>query len=115
MKDTDGSVVHAGLDNHGMGSIFEELVRRFNEENKQEAGEHWTPCDAVALMAKLIFLPVAEDITSGTYVLYDGTCGTGGMLTVAEETSRVRGGRGIYPLSVQSVPSVPDGVKLLNC
>ena len=88
VKDTDGSVVHAGLDNHGMGSIFEELVRRFNEENNEEAGEHWTPRDAVALMAKLIFLPVAEDITSGTYVLYDGACGTGGMLTVAEETLR---------------------------
>ena len=88
VKDTDGSVVHAGLDNHGMGSIFEELVRRFNEENNEEAGEHWTPRDAVALMAKLIFLPVAEDIASGTYVLYDGACGTGGMLTVAEETLR---------------------------
>ena len=88
VKDTDGSVVHAGLDNHGMGSMFEELVRRFNEENNEEAGEHWTPRDAVALMAKLIFLPVAEDITSGTYVLYDGACGTGGMLTVAEETLR---------------------------
>ena len=88
VKETDGSVVHSGLDNHGMGSIFEELVRRFNEENNEEAGEHWTPRDAVALMAKLIFLPVAEDITSGTYVLYDGACGTGGMLTVAEETLR---------------------------
>ena len=88
VKDTDGSIVHAGLDNHGMGSMFEELVRRFNEENNEEAGEHWTPRDAVALMAKLIFLPVAEDITSGTYVLYDGACGTGGMLTVAEETLR---------------------------
>ena len=88
VKDTDGSVVHAGLDNHGMGSIFEELVRRFNEENNEEAGEHWTPRDAVALMAKLIFLPVAGDISSGTYVLYDGACGTGGMLTVAEETLR---------------------------
>ena len=69
-----------------MGSIFEELVRRFNEENNEEAGEHWTPRDAVALMAKLVFLPVAAEIKSGTYLLYDGACGTGGMLTVAEET-----------------------------
>ena len=83
---TDSSVKHPGLDNHGMGSIFEELVRRFNEENNEEAGEHWTPRDAVALMAKLIFLPIAEEIKSGTYLLYDGACGTGGMLTVAEDT-----------------------------
>ena len=83
---TDGSVRHPGLDNHGMGTIFEELVRRFNEENNEEAGEHWTPRDAVRLMAKLVFLPVADEIESGTYLLYDGACGTGGMLTVAEET-----------------------------
>jgi type I restriction enzyme M protein len=75
-----------GLDNHGMGTVFEELVRRFNEENNEEAGEHWTPRDAVKLMAKLILLPVADEIESGTYLLYDGACGTGGMLTVAEET-----------------------------
>jgi type I restriction enzyme M protein len=82
----DGSVKHPGLDNHGMGTVFEELVRRFNEENNEEAGEHWTPRDAVKLMARLIFLPVADKITNGTYLLYDGACGTGGMLTVAEET-----------------------------
>ncbi len=76
----------AGLDNHGMGTVFEELVRRFNEENNEEAGEHWTPRDAVKLMAKLVFLPIAETIESGTYLLYDGALGTGGMLTVAEET-----------------------------
>ena len=69
-----------------MGTVFEELVRRFNEENNEEAGEHWTPRDAVKLMAKLILLPVADEIESGTYLLYDGACGTGGMLTVAEET-----------------------------
>jgi type I restriction enzyme M protein len=83
---SDGSVKHPGLDNHGMGTVFEELVRRFNEENNEEAGEHWTPRDAVKLMAKLIFLPIADKIESGTYLLYDGACGTGGMLTVGEET-----------------------------
>jgi type I restriction enzyme M protein len=82
----DGSVKLPGLDNHGMGTIFEELVRRFNEENNEEAGEHWTPRDAVRLMARLVFLPIADQIESGTYLLYDGACGTGGMLTVAEET-----------------------------
>ena len=86
VKNGDDSVKHPGLDNHAMGTIFEELVRRFNEENNEEAGEHWTPRDAVKLMARLIFLPVAEEIESGTYLLYDGACGTGGMLTVAEET-----------------------------
>jgi type I restriction enzyme M protein len=86
VKNGDGSIKHPGLDNHGMGTVFEELVRRFNEENNEEAGEHWTPRDAVKLMAKLIFLPVANEIESGTYLLYDGACGTGGMLTVAEET-----------------------------
>ena len=82
----DGSIKHPGLDNHAMGTIFEELVRRFNEENNEEAGEHWTPRDAVTLMAKLVFVPVADGIDSGTYLVYDGACGTGGMLTVAEET-----------------------------
>ena len=82
----DGSIKYPGLDNHAMGTIFEELIRRFNEENNEEAGEHWTPRDAVTLMAKLVFLPVADRIDSGTYLVYDGACGTGGMLTVAEET-----------------------------
>jgi type I restriction enzyme M protein len=82
----DGSVKYPGLDNHAMGTIFEELVRRFNEENNEEAGEHWTPRDAVKLMARLIFLPIADRITSGAYLLYDGATGTGGMLTVAEDT-----------------------------
>ena len=86
VRNADGSVRRPGLDNHGMGTIFEELVRRFNEDNNEEAGEHWTPRDAVKLMARLVFLPVADEIDSGTYLLYDGACGTGGMLTVAEET-----------------------------
>jgi type I restriction enzyme M protein len=75
-----------GLDNHAMGTVFEELVRKFNEENNEEAGEHWTPRDAVRLMANLVFLPIEEQLKSGTYLLYDCACGTGGMLTVAEET-----------------------------
>lgn len=82
----DGSVKLPALDNHAMGTIFEALVRKFNEANNDDAGEHWTPRDAVKLMAELIFRPVADQIASGTYLLYDGACGTGGMLTVAEET-----------------------------
>ena len=91
----DGSIKQPGLDNHGMGTVFEELVRRFNEENNEEAGEHWTPRDAVTLMAKLVLLPVADQIDSGTYLVYDGACGTGGMLTVAEEVlTQIAGQRG---------------------
>jgi len=88
VRDADGALVHPGLDNHSMGTVFEELVRRFNEDNNEEAGEHWTPRDAVKLMARLMFEPVADRIESGTYLLYDCACGTGGMLTVAEETLR---------------------------
>ena len=61
---TDGTVRQPGLDNHGMGTVFEELIRRFNEENNEEAGEHFTPRDAVELMAKLVFLPVAARSTT---------------------------------------------------
>ncbi len=86
VMNTDDTVRRPGLDNHGMGTIFEELIRRFNEENNEEAGEHWTPRDAVKLMARLVFLPIADQIQSSTYLLYDGACGTGGMLTVAEDT-----------------------------
>ena len=81
----DGEILHPGLDNHSMGTIFEELIRRFNEENNEEAGEHFTPRDVVKLMANLLFLPIADQIKSGTYLLYDGACGTGGMLTLAED------------------------------
>ncbi len=84
--DPDIDLSPAGIDNHSMGTVFEELVRKFNEENNEEAGEHWTPRDAVRLMANLVFLPIENEIKSGTYLLYDCACGTGGMLTVGEET-----------------------------
>jgi type I restriction enzyme M protein len=82
----DGSVKLPAMDNHSMGTVFEELVRKFNEENNEEAGEHWTPRDAVRLMARLVFRPIADDLKAGSYLIYDCACGTGGMLTVAEET-----------------------------
>lgn len=85
-KDEEKTILkHPGLDNHGMGTIFEELIRRFNEENNEEAGEHWTPRDVVELMADLIFVPVADKILDASYSCYDGACGTGGMLTVAQD------------------------------
>jgi type I restriction enzyme M protein len=81
----DGSVRLPALDNHTMGTIFEELIRRFNEENNEEAGEHFTPRDVVELMADLIFLPIADKIKDSTYSCYDGASGTGGMLTVSQD------------------------------
>ena len=85
-KDEEKTILkHPGLDNHGMGTIFEELIRKFNEENNEEAGEHWTPRDVIELMADLIFIPVADKIKDATYSCYDGACGTGGMLTVAQD------------------------------
>ncbi len=85
-KDADKKILkHPGLDNHGMGTIFEELIRKFNEENNEEAGEHWTPRDVVELMADLVFIPIADKIKDASYSCYDGACGTGGMLTVAQD------------------------------
>ncbi len=82
----DGSIKLPALDNHSMGTVFEELLRRFNEENNvTEAGEHFTPRDIVELMAELAIAPVADQITDSTYRIYDGACGTGGILTVAEK------------------------------
>lgn len=82
--DDSGNVRLPALDNHTMGIIFEELIRRFNEENNEEAGEHFTPRDVVELMTDLIFLPIADQIKDSTYSVYDGASGTGGMLTVSQ-------------------------------
>lgn len=83
--DDQGQVKLPGLDNHTMGVIFEELIRKFNEENNEEAGEHFTPRDVVELMADVIFMPIKNKIKDGTYLCYDGASGTGGMLTIADE------------------------------
>lgn len=83
--DTMQEIRLPALDNHGMGTVFEELIRKFNEENNEEAGEHWTPRDVVELMADLVFVPIAEKVMDATYSCYDGACGTGGMLTVAQD------------------------------
>jgi type I restriction enzyme M protein len=85
VHDEKGKEIMPGLDNHSMGTIFEELIRMFNEENNEEAGEHFTPRDVVELMADLIFTPIADKILDSTYSCYDGACGSGGMLTVAEK------------------------------
>lgn len=81
----DGSEKLEALDNHTMGTLFEEVIRMFNEQtNVTDAGRHFTPRDIIELMADLAFIPIQDKIQSTTYRLYDGACGTGGMLTVGE-------------------------------
>jgi len=83
--DDEGKEKLPALDNHSMGTIFEELLRRFNEENNvTEAGEHFTPRDIVELMADLAFTPVVDKILDSTYLIYDGACGTGGILSESD-------------------------------
>jgi len=68
-----------------MGYVYEDLVRRFNEENNEEAGEHFTPREIIDLMTHLVFLPVKDKIQQGTYLVYDPCVGSGGMLTIAKQ------------------------------
>ncbi len=72
------------LSNLGMGYVFEELIRRFNEENNEEAGEHFTPREVIELMTHLVFLPVADRLPP-VMKIYDPACGSGGMLTESEK------------------------------
>ena len=86
VKDASGNIIKPALDNHTMGTVFEEVIRKFNEEtNITDAGRHFTPRDIVELMTDLAFIPVKDKIKSTTYRIYDGACGTGGILTVAEQ------------------------------
>ena len=68
-----------------MGYVYEDLVRRFNEENNEEAGEHFTPREIIDLMTHLVFLPVKDRIKKGAYLIYDPCVGSGGMLTIAKQ------------------------------
>lgn len=83
VTDPDGLPLPA-LTNVGMGTVFEELLRKFNEENNEEAGEHFTPRDAISLLAHLVFEPVKEKLPK-IISLYDPVCGSGGMLTEGRE------------------------------
>lgn len=73
--------------NHEMGAIYEELIRKFSEQSNETAGEHFTPREVIRLMVELLLAPDAEDLSRGAVrrTLYDPTCGTGGMLSVAED------------------------------
>lgn len=72
-----------GLSNLGMGYVFEELIRRFNEENNEEAGEHFTPREVIELMTHLVFDPVKDELPNSITV-YDPACGSGGILTESQ-------------------------------
>jgi type I restriction enzyme M protein len=78
------------VSNIEMGYIFEELIRRFNEASNEEAGDHFTPREVIRLMVNLLFMPDSDVLTTKGIVktLYDPACGTGGMLSVAEDYVR---------------------------
>jgi type I restriction enzyme M protein len=103
VKDKDENIVHEGLSNLGMGYVFEELIRKFNEENNEEAGEHFTPREIIKLMTHLIFEPVKNKIKQGTYLIYDPACGSGGMLTEAEHFALEINPKATYHLYGQEV------------
>ena len=84
--DDDGNEKLPGLDNHTMGTLFEELIRKFNETYSiTDAGLHYTPRDYVAMLTELAILPVVDKLKNGSYEIYDGACGTGGILSLAQE------------------------------
>jgi len=83
-EDPEGRRLPA-LSNLGMGYVFEELIRKFNEENNEEAGEHFTPREVIQLMGRLVFGPDVERQELGQFFqIYDPACGSGGMLTESQ-------------------------------
>ncbi|MBL1352235.1 MAG: SAM-dependent DNA methyltransferase [Zetaproteobacteria bacterium] len=82
-EDPDGNPLPA-LTNLGMGYVFEELIRKFNEENNEEAGEHFTPREVIQLMTHLVFDPIKENLPP-VMTIYDPACGSGGMLTESQK------------------------------
>jgi len=81
--DPDGRKL-PGLSNLGMGYVFEELIRKFNEENNEEAGEHFTPREVIKLMTHVLFIPMKGHLPP-VLTVYDGACGSGGMLTESQD------------------------------
>ena len=77
----------ATVTNHDMGYVFEELIRKFAELSNETAGEHFTPREVIQLMVDIIFSPEGERLTEKSPIIkiYDPACGTGGMLSIAEE------------------------------
>jgi len=97
--DPDGRKL-APLTNLGMGYVFEELIRKFNEENNEEAGEHFTPREVIDLMTHIIFDPVKDKLPP-VMTIYDPACGSGGMLTesqnfIKDEDGEIRATGDVY-------------------
>lgn len=98
-NDPDGRKLPA-LTNLGMGYVFEELIRKFNEENNEEAGEHFTPREVIDLMTHIIFEPIKDNLPP-VMTIYDPACGSGGMLTesqnfVKEEEGLIKAKGDVY-------------------
>jgi len=77
----------SNIDNHVMGSVFEELLRKFSEMSNETSGEHYTPRDVVNLLVSLVFSPDREKLSDPNKIIsvYDPCCGTGGMLTIGKD------------------------------
>ena len=96
IEDPDGYKLPA-LSNLGMGYVFEELIRKFNEENNEEAGEHFTPREVIELMTHLVFDPIKNELPL-TITVYDPACGSGGMLTESQNFIEAK-----YPASNRDI------------
>jgi type I restriction enzyme M protein len=88
------------LSNLGMGYVFEELIRKFNEDNNEEAGEHFTPREVIDLMTHIVFEPVKDKLPP-VLTIYDPACGSGGMLTesqnfIKDEDGEIRAKGDVY-------------------
>lgn len=88
------------LTNLGMGYVFEELIRKFNEENNEEAGEHFTPREVIDLMTHIVFDPVKDKLPP-VMTIYDPACGSGGMLSesqnfIKDEEGEIRASGDVY-------------------
>jgi len=84
-SDESEKISPKNLNNHDMGTVFEELIRKFNEENNEEAGEHFTPREVIKLMTNMLFLPVGKAIKDKPLTIYDPCAGSGGMLSISKE------------------------------
>lgn len=98
-EDPDGRKLPP-LSNLGMGYVFEELIRKFNEENNEEAGEHFTPREVIDLMTHIVFKPIKDQLPA-VMTIYDPACGTGGMLTesqnfIKDEEGAIRAMSDVY-------------------
>lgn len=106
-KGPDGRT-QPGLSNLGMGYVFEELIRKFNEENNEEAGEHFTPREVIKLMTNLVFIPVKDQLPN-PLTIYDPACGSGGMLTesqnfITDPEGEIKAKVGVFLYGKESQP-----------